>query len=145
MSAIDALLGPCPGHPDASTGNAPRTLLMEDDVFIYLQEDESREEVTFYSAPGSMQEVEWLSARTEPWSDVLPHPAHAQARCLLTVDPATRQVFLSETWPRAAVDLVVLGQLLNEHTARHRLWRDMLRPPEDAVEPRSLTTEGRID
>ena len=112
MSAIEALLGPCPGNPDASTGNTQRTLLMEDDVFIHLQEDESREEVTFYSVPGSMQEVEWLSARTEAWSDVLPHPAHEQARCALTVDPTTRQVFLSETWPRAAVDLVVLGQLL---------------------------------
>jgi hypothetical protein len=59
----------------------------------------------------------------------MPHPAHEGARCALTVEPATRQVFLSETWPRAAVDLVVLGQLLNEHTARHRLWRDSCRAP----------------
>ena len=145
MSAIETLLGPCPGNPYASAGNAPRTLLMEGDVFIHLQEDESREEITFYSVPGSMQEVEWLSARTEAWSDVLPHPAHEHARCALTVDPATRQVFLSETWPRAAVDVVVLGQLLNEHAARHLLWRDMLRPPERGGAAKSGTRrENRL-
>ena len=136
MSAIDSLLGRLPDGPAGPSGHTPRTLLVGSDVLIHLQEDESREEVTLYSVPGSMQEVAWLSERTDAWSHVLSHPAHEQAVCALTVNPGTREVFLSETWPRAALDQVTLGQQLNAHAERHRLWRRMLLVPQDGgVEP----------
>lgn len=131
MSAIESLLGPDPGAHAGQPARTPRTLLVDTDVLIHLQEDESREEVTLYSVPGSMQEVAWLSGRTEAWSHVLPHPAQEHAVCALTVDPETREVFLSETWPRAALDQVTLGQELNTHAERHRLWRRMLLVPQD--------------
>ncbi|KWT92124.1 hypothetical protein APY03_3038 [Variovorax sp. WDL1] len=125
------MLGRIPDGHAGPSAHSPRTLLVGSDVLIHLQEDESREEVTLYSVPGSMQEVAWLSGRIEAWSHVLPHPAHEQAVCALTVDPRTREVFLSETWPRAALDQVTLGQELNSHADRHRLWRRMLRLPQD--------------
>jgi hypothetical protein len=131
MSAIESLLGPDPGAHAGQPARTPRTLLVGSDVLIHLQEDESREEVTLYSVPGSMQEVAWLSERTETWSHVLPHPAQEQAVCALTVNPETREVFLSATWPRAALDQVTLGQELNTHAERHRLWRRMLMVPRD--------------
>jgi hypothetical protein len=131
MSAIESLLGPDPGVHTGQPARTPRTLLVDTDVLIHLQEDESREEVTLYSVPGSMQEVAWLSERTEAWSHVLPHPAQEQAVCALTVNPETREVFLSETWPRAALDLVTLGEQLNTHAERHRLWQRMLLVPQD--------------
>lgn len=136
MSAIESLLGRLPeGHAGPSV-HTPRTLLVGGDVLIHLQEDESREEVILYSVPGSMQEVAWLSERTEAWSDALPHPAHEQAVCALIVNPGTREVFLSATWPRAALDQVALGQELNTHAERHRLWRHMLLVPQgDGVGP----------
>ncbi|WP_162573795.1 hypothetical protein [Variovorax sp. PBL-H6] len=114
--------------------HTPRTLLVGSDVLIHLQEDESREEVTLYSVPGSMQEVAWLSECTEAWSHVLPHPVQKQAVCALTVSPESREVFLSETWPRAALDQVTLGLELNAHAERHRLWRRMLVPQDGGVE-----------
>lgn len=131
MSAIESLLGPDPGAHAGEPAHTPRTLLVDTDVLIHLQEDESREEVTLYSVPGSMQEVAWLSECTDAWSHVLPHPAQEQAVCALTVNPETREVFLSETWPRAALDQVTLGQELNAHAERHRLWRRMLLVPQD--------------
>ena len=110
MSALESLLGPlAAGHTGLSV-HAPRTLLVGSDVLIHIQEDESREEVTLYSVPGSMQEVAWLSGRTEAWSHVLPHPAQEQAVCELIVNPETREVFLSATWPRAALDQVTLAR-----------------------------------
>jgi len=130
MSAIESLLGPPPECPEGQTVPAPRTLLVGGDVLIHLQEDESREEVTLYSVPGSMQEVAWLSERTEVWAHVLPNPAHEEAVCALIVNPATRQVFLADTWPRAALDLVTLGHALNAQAERHRLWQGMLDKPE---------------
>ncbi|VTU20641.1 type III secretion system chaperone [Variovorax sp. RA8] len=136
MSAIESLLGPDPGAHAGEPARTPRTLLVDTDVLIHLQEDESREEVTLYSVPGSMQEVAWLSERTEAWSHVLPHPAQEQSVCTLTVNHETREVFLSETWPRAALDQVTLGEELNTHAERHRLWRRMLLVPQDGgVEP----------
>ncbi|MDR6536912.1 hypothetical protein [Variovorax soli] len=131
MSAIESLLGPLPEGNAGASVHAPRTLLVGSDVLIHLQEDESREEVTLYSVPGSMQEVAWLAERTEAWVHVLPHPAHEQAACALIVNPATREVFLSDTWPRAALDLVTLGNELNAHAQRHRLWHCMLQVPDD--------------
>ena len=132
MSAIESLLGPYPGAPADHAVQPIRTLLVGTDVLIHLQEDESREEVTLYSVPGCMQETEWLSERTEAWAHVLPHPAHEHAICVLTVNPGTREVFLSQTWPRAALDQVTFGQELNAHAERHRLWQRMLQLPEDA-------------
>lgn len=128
MSAIEALLGPRPGAHAAhhQLTQAPRTLLVGSDVLIHLQEDESRGEVTLYSVPGYMQEGGWLSERTETWSHVLPHPEHEQVLCALVVEPGTREVFLAETWPRAALDQVTLGQQLNAHAERHRLWQRFL-------------------
>jgi hypothetical protein len=131
MSALESLLGHLPDGQAGPSLHTPRTLLVGSDVLIHLQEDESREEVTLYSVPGSMQEVAWLSERTEAWSHVLPHPAQEQAVCALIVNPETREVFLSETWPRAALDQVTLGQQLNAHAERHRLWRRMLLVPQD--------------
>lgn len=130
MSAIESLLGPLPGVHAGQPAHAPRTLLVGTDVLIHLQEDESREELTLYSVPGCMQEVGWLSECTEAWSHVLPHPAYEQALCALTVNPSTRQVFLSETWPRAALDQVTLGRELRAHAERHRLWQRMLQLPQ---------------
>jgi hypothetical protein len=144
MSAIESLLGHLPDGQAGPSLHTPRTLLVGSDVLIHLQEDESREEVTLYSVPGSMQEAAWLSERTEAWSHVLPHPAHEQAVCALTLNPATREVFLSETWPRAALDQVTLGQQLNTHAERHRLWRRMLLVPQDAgVAPSRLFLTDR--
>ena len=56
-------------------------------------------------------------------------PAH-EALCALTVNPSTRQVFLWETWPRAALDQVTLGRELRAHAERHRLWQRMLQLPQ---------------
>jgi hypothetical protein len=140
MSAIDSLLGRLPDAQAGLSTRTPRTLLVDTDVLIHLQEDESREEVTLYSVPGSMQEVAWLSERTEAWSHVLPHPAHEQAVCVLTVNPETREVFLSATWPRAALDQVTLGQELNTHAERHRLWRRMLLVPQGGGDEPSVSS-----
>ena len=109
MSAIEALLGPRPGAHDHLPLQTSRTLLVGSDVLIHLQEDESRGEVTLYSVPGIMQEGGWVSERTEAWAHVLPHPEYGQVRCALVVNPGTREVFLSETWPRASLDLVTPG------------------------------------
>jgi hypothetical protein len=118
MSALESLLGHLPDGQAGPSLHTPRTLLVGSDVLIHLQEDESREEVTLYSVPGSMQEVAWLSERTEAWSHVLPHPAQEQAVCALIVNPET-------------LDQVTLGQQLNAHAERHRLWRRMLLVPQD--------------
>jgi len=131
MSAIESLLGPDPGARAGQPARTVRTLLVGTDVLIHLQEDESREEITLYSVPGLMQEVAWLAERTDAWAHVLPHHAHAQAVCALIVNPGTREVFLSEIWPRAALDQVTFGHELNAHAQRHRLWQRMLRVTQD--------------
>jgi hypothetical protein len=127
MSAIDSLLGPRPG-PLPDTADQPRTLLLDDDVMVHLQEDESREHVVVYSIPGRMEEVDWLMERTEPWCHVLRHPAYADASAMLSADPATRDVFLAEKWPRAVLDRVTFGKVLSQHVEHHRVWRSMLLP-----------------
>ncbi|GAA4356996.1 hypothetical protein GCM10023165_50460 [Variovorax defluvii] len=121
MSAIESLLGPRPGPTTANP--APRTLLLGDDVLIHLHEDEHRETVVLYSVPGRADQATWLDELEESWSCVLRHPGHEEATAALIIEPSTRQVFLADSWPRAALDFVTLGQQLMAHAQRHRMWR----------------------
>ena len=129
MSAIDSLLGPRPIDSHDACKVQPRTLLIGDDVLIHLKEDESLETLVLYSVPGRMRAAAWLDRLEEPWCHALPNPDHAQAMSVLSVEPVTRQVFLADMWPRAAIDLVTFGQQLCAHAQRHRIWRAMLQAP----------------
>ena len=131
MSAIESLLGPAPEPPPGQSAPTPRTLLLNDDVMIHLLEDESREEVMIYSVPGRMQQAAWLDAREQAWSHSVPIGSHARAVSILSVAPGTRDVFLADVWPRAALDAVTFSEHLTGHARRHRQWRDALRASGD--------------
>ena len=142
MSAIDALLGPASGHLALN----PRTLLVDEDVIVHLQEDESREEVTIYSVPGRMRDAEWLDPGAQPWSHAVPLGSDDRAVSVVTVNAGTRDVFLSDVWPRAALDAATFGTHLSGHARRHRLWRMALQAvegsqPADQTPTRSNTPQ----
>ena len=59
------------------------------------------------------------------------------------MNPGAREVFLSETWPRAALDQVTLGHELNAHAERHRLWQRMLQVPQDDGIEACASSDGR--
>ena len=62
----------------------------------------------------------------------MPLPADERALAVVQIEPATRQLFLAEVWPRAALDATTLGQRLDTHLAQHRERRaDRLLGPLD--------------
>ena len=126
MSAIESLLGRPPEPPPGQPAMTPRTLLLHDDVMIHLLEDETREEVTIYSVPGRMQDAAWLDAGEQAWTHAVPLGRDTRAVSVLSIAPDTRDVFLADVWPRAALDAVSFIEHLDGHAGRHRRWRETL-------------------
>lgn len=127
MSVLDALLGPAPeplAH-DPHTGEL-RRLLLDDDVLVHLHDVHWHEQVALYSVPGRVPDAPGLAGRTQAWSHAVPLPDDARALAVLQVEPTTRELFLAEVWPRAALDATTLGQRLDKHLERHREWRNAL-------------------
>jgi hypothetical protein len=127
MSAIEALLGCAPEPPPGRPPVNPRTLLL-DGVMIHLAEDESTEEVVIYSLLGTMQPAAWLAAdeHAHGWSHAVPLGSDERATSILSIDPGTRKAFLSDVWPRPALDTVTFDKHLNGHARRHRQWAHAL-------------------
>jgi hypothetical protein len=127
MSVLDALLGPPAGQPanDPHAGRL-RSLLLDGDVLVHLRDLDRTERVVLYSVPGRLPETHDLAGRTQAWSHAVPLPADERALAVVQIEPATRQLFLAEVWPRAALDATTLGQRLDTHLAQHREWREAL-------------------
>lgn len=126
MSVLDSLLGPArePLADDPHAGRL-RRLLLDDDVLVHLHDLHRQERVTIYSVPGRVPDVA-LAGHTRTWSHAGPLWDDQRALAVLQIEPATREVFLAEVWPRAALDASTLGQRLDEHLAWHREWREAL-------------------
>jgi len=127
MSVLHALLGPAP-EPLAHNPHIGelRHLLLDDDVLVHLHDVHRDEQIALYSVPGLVPDAPWLARHTQTWSHAVPLPDDERALAVLQVEPATRELFLAEVWPRAALDATTLGQRLDKHLMRHREWREAL-------------------
>ena len=127
MSALDVLLGPC--SPATVPGRCARSISFPNGEQVHLQEDESAEQVIFFSLPGILADREWLAARAQPWRHQLPHPRHPEVQCFVSVDQETAQVYLADVWPRAALHAAEFDAFLEDHRERYRAWKTFLASP----------------
>ncbi|MDR6854666.1 hypothetical protein [Variovorax guangxiensis] len=132
MSALDNLLGPRRNGDQPVSDEAPRTLLLGDDMLLHLQEDQTAERVTLYSVLGRVPRDARLLERDEPWWCALDEVTHDGARAMLCVDHIDGDIFLVHEAPRARLDRVAFGEWLSVHAHRHLHWRALLanRQPE---------------
>jgi hypothetical protein len=127
MSALDYLLGARKEFARVTADGlvAPRTLLREDGIRVHLQEDVYAEQVIVFSLPGTLRDVQCLDA-CRPWRHGLPHPRFAGVEAVLTVEPASGQVYLIDVCARTALDSTMFESFLDDHAARHRTWQRVL-------------------
>lgn len=140
--SLELLLGP----PPPGTPAQLRQLRSNDGIALRLISNTRDDQLMLLSSPGSLPRDSELASAPLLWHHTLEHPQRRGMRLSLMVRPGNARLYLMDVWPRHCVQQQALVEVLDEHTRRHRLWRETLEPVEgeedDEVDD-SVSTPGR--
>ena len=130
---LDWLVGPAP----AGAPSRCRWLRNRDGIELRLSSNAQDDQVMLISSPGSLPAEDASEFGPSLWQHTLAHPSREGVRLSLVVPGGSARVLLVDRWPRHAVRPQALVTLLDEHSQRHRRWREMLegRGDEDGADP----------
>lgn len=126
-TSLELLLGPAaPGTPAHV-----RRLRSDDGIALHLISNARDDQLMLLSSPGSLPPDADLAWAQTLWHHTLEHPHRPGMRLSIALRPGSPRLHLMDVWPRHAVSPQALAQVLDEHSWRHRLWRESLEAAED--------------
>jgi hypothetical protein len=131
MSAIQILLNDLAGQswPAPAYAGDPFLLQVDEDIVIGLHEDESASLVHLCSRPGYLRPAGWEEdpSMQHGWStstsDEDTEPGVVRS---LRIEKPDGRVQLIESWPRAALDKILLSERIAYFTELTRYWQRLL-------------------
>lgn len=129
--SLERLLGPAP----SGTPVNHRGLRSADGITLRLLSNAQDDRLMLLSTPGRLSAEEAQAFNQTLWHHTLAHPTREGLRLSVVVPAGGTRVYLADVWPRHAVEPQALVHLLDDHTRRHRLWREALaaREPDDEL------------
>jgi len=121
-TSLELLLGPAP----SGTPTHLRRLRSDDGIALRLISNTGDDQVMLLSSPGRLPPGTELDTPQGLWHHTLAHPRRPGLRLSLVVTAGSARVHLMDVWPRHAVPPQALAEVLDEHSRRHRLWRETL-------------------